>query len=61
MEQVARTHEDIVITKHGKPIAKLVSVPEQAASEAFGHLAGSVTHAVDLISPTGEAWDVDHP
>lgn len=59
MERVARTHEEILITKRGKPVAKLVSVPEHAPSDVFGCLAGSVTYAGDLISPVGQAWEAD--
>lgn len=59
MDWVARTHEEIIITKHGKPVAKLVSAPDRVAGDAFGSLAGSITYAGDLVSPVEESWDAD--
>lgn len=59
IERVAQTHEEIVITKRGSPVVKLVSVPERAPGDVFGCLAGSITYAGDLVSPIGEAWEAD--
>jgi len=39
-----------VITKHGKPVAKLVPVEAQE-DDIFGFLRGKVTIAGDVISP----------
>ena len=58
MDLVNVRHEEIVITKHGKPVAKLVPVEPKPAS-AFGALKGSVLWYGDLISPMDDEWDVD--
>ena len=59
MDQVARTREEIVITKHGRPVARLLPVEPSAQGDAFGWLAGSVLHADDLIGPIGEEWEAE--
>lgn len=58
MDQVARTREEVVITKHGRPVARLVPVGPPP-TDAFGWLAGTVLEAGDLIGPIEEDWDVD--
>jgi prevent-host-death family protein len=56
LDDVAETRTTIVITKRGRPIAKLVPYVEPGKRKS---LAGSVlTEAGDPFS-TGEAWDAD--
>jgi antitoxin (DNA-binding transcriptional repressor) of toxin-antitoxin stability system len=47
--------EGIVITKHGKPVAKLVPI-ESASSELLGTLAGKLKIHGDILT-TGVSWD----
>ena len=57
MDQVAEEHREIVITKFGRPVAKLVPV-EETVPDSYGVLAGTVTYLdPDLVSPDHEAWD----
>ena len=57
MDEVAEQHSEIVITKFGRPVAKLVPV-EETAPDSYGALAGTVTYLdPDLVSPDHEAWD----
>ncbi len=49
---------EIVITKHGRPRAKLVLVDEEAP-DLFGYLRGSVTILGDIIEPLDEVWEAD--
>jgi antitoxin (DNA-binding transcriptional repressor) of toxin-antitoxin stability system len=58
MDQVRATRQAIVITKRGRPIAKLVPI-EEAAAPLFGRLKGHSTAADDLIEPTGEVWEAE--
>jgi prevent-host-death family protein len=51
MDDVQAKHETIVITKHGKPVAKLVPVEPQG-DDIFGFLRGKVTITGDVVSPT---------
>ena len=47
--------EGIVITKRGKPVAKLAPCDDTPA-DAFGILAGSVLGHDDIVSPDPDAW-----
>lgn len=54
LSDVAEHRESLVITKRGKPIAKLVPVePEQPL---FGALRGSVVAEADIVSPLDVEW-----
>lgn len=56
MDDVAETHSEVVITKYGRPVAKLVPVDEDAP-DSFGAMAGSVIYLdKDLVSPDHQAW-----
>lgn len=57
IDQVHQTREEIVVTKHGRPVAKLVAYDE-SKTPLFGHLGGTVTVLGDIIQPVDEAWDV---
>lgn len=55
LDDVAAQRGTLVITKHGKPVAKLVPVePEQ---KIFGAMKGSVVSATDIVSPIDIEWD----
>lgn len=56
LDEVAATGEEIVVTKRGRPIARLVAVGEPTG------LAGSVTFHVsddELLAPLDERWDAE--
>ena len=56
LDEVAETGETIVVTKRGKPVAKVEPV------EAPPSLAGTVVYLVDdddLLFSTGESWDAE--
>ena len=57
MDEVKAKREAIVITKRGKPVAKLVPV-EEGADEIYNFLSGKGTIAGDVISPaiSSEDW-----
>jgi len=50
MDEVQAKRETVVITKHGKPVAKLVPVGPQV-DDIFGFLRGKVTITGDVVSP----------
>ncbi len=50
MDEVQAKHETVVITKHGKPVAKLVPV-EPEDDDIFGFLRGKATITGDVVSP----------
>lgn len=58
IEEVRQGNGEVVITRYGTPVAKLVPYSEGAMS-IFGYLSGTVVSHGDLISPTGEEWEAD--
>ena len=55
MDEVAKTREPVVITKHGKAVAQLV--PMQPEPETlFGYMKGTVKFAGDIMAPIEEQW-----
>ena len=59
MDKVAQERRPIVITKRGKPVAKLVPIEEEPA-DLFGYMAGTAKICGDIISPTDEEeWTGD--
>jgi prevent-host-death family protein len=58
MDEVARTGQPIVITKHGRPVAQLVPVPAEPES-LFGYMSDTLTIQGDVVAPTGEPWSAD--
>jgi len=50
MDEVQAKRETVWITKHGKPVAKLVPVNKQQ-DDIYGFLAGKGTVTGDVISP----------
>ena len=56
LDEVAQTNEPLVITKHGKPVAKLL--PYNSEKEgADAPLKGLATFIGDIISPIDEEWE----
>lgn len=57
MDEVQAKRETVVITKRGKPVAKLVPVGPQD-DDIFGFLRGKGTIVGDVVSPalTPEEW-----
>ena len=59
MDEVAQQRRPIIITKRGKPVAKLVPV-ETEAIDLFGRMAGSIKICGDIINPIEDAgWTGD--
>ena len=58
LDEVQRGRKEIVITKRGKAVARLVPV-EDTAPEIFGRMKGSGVILGDIISPIGEIWDAE--
>lgn len=58
LDQVSRTGESIVITKRGKPLARVVPCVDEEVTVTMGGLAGTVSFMGDLVSPIGEEdWE----
>ena len=71
LDEVQRSRQEVVITKRGKPVARLlpIEVPSQPAEDDFDKLVngqpffgrgkGTITILGDIVGPTGERWDAD--
>lgn len=57
MDEVQKKRETIIITKHGKPVVKIVPAG-QDTDEIYGFLKGKVKIVGDIVSPilTPEEW-----
>lgn len=57
MEEVKAKRETVVITKHGKPVAKLVPLNNDA-DEIFGFFTGKGSVTGDVVSPalSADEW-----
>jgi prevent-host-death family protein len=59
MEEVARQRRPIIITKRGKPVAKLVPVGTETI-DLFGRMAGSIKICGDIVNPIEDVgWTGD--
>lgn len=55
LDEVARTGKTIVVTKRGRPVARLAPLePVHPLS-----LEGSVQYGGDIVGPTGDDWEAD--
>ncbi len=58
MDLVNESGEEIVITKNGKPVSRLVPYRKSPAS-LFGLHQEKIKSNDDLLTPIDEAWDVN--
>jgi prevent-host-death family protein len=58
MDRVAETGESLIITKRGRPVARLVRV-EEPPKNVFGFAKGMVEWMGDVVSPVSEPWTPD--
>jgi len=58
LDEVQRSRKEILITKRGRPVARLL--PADAKPPALlGRMKGSIEIHGSLVAPTGETWDAD--
>ena len=58
MDEVADTGEELVITKNGKPVSRLVPYQESPRS-FFGVDRGRMKFVGDIISPLEAEWEAE--
>jgi len=58
LDEVQRSRKEIIITKRGRAVARLVPADDHPP-QVFGRMKGSVEILGDLIAPVGERWDAD--
>jgi len=59
MDEVAQQQQELIITKHGKPVAKLVPIINTPHT-LFGCMANTVVYLHDdLTAPIDERWEAE--
>lgn len=59
MDQVNQTHEEVIVTKHGRPVVKIVPVSKEPTRDLFGFMKGTATINGDIVDSFDESWDAD--
>ena len=54
---VAQKRTAVVITRHGRPIAKLVPIEDEKTESLFGFAAGKITINGDIIEHIDVTWE----
>jgi len=57
MDEVNRTGEEIVITKNGKPVSKLVAITKPRAKTLYGAHQNDITISGDIVGPVDVVWE----
>jgi prevent-host-death family protein len=58
MDEVEKTGEEIVITKNGRPVSKLVAVNGKRVTP-YGAMKGKIKILGDIISPIDVEWNAE--
>ncbi len=58
LDDVEKRHIQLIITKHGKAMARLVPIENKKFS-LYGCMKNSVVIKMDIVVGTGEKWDAD--
>lgn len=56
MDEVAASHVELVVTKHGRPVVKVGPVADVAPASPFGFLQGTVIGYGNIVEPDHESW-----
>lgn len=59
LDTVQRKRTTVVISKHGKPVAKLVPIDNDPVPSLYGSMKGTVREIGDIISPIEDEWDAN--
>lgn len=57
LDEVARTHDTLVVTKRGRPVARVVPLDETATASPLEHSVTLVAEDDAAYFSTGEEWD----
>ncbi len=59
MDLVQSKHTEIIITKHGKAIAKLVPTEDDEIKSPIGYLKGKIKIESDIVEKLGVGWNFE--
>ena len=58
LDEVQRTRREVLITKRGRPVARLVPA-EEKLPPIFGRMKGTIEIVGDIVAPLDERWEAD--
>lgn len=58
LDEVQRSRKEVVITKRGRPVARLLPADETLPA-LFGRMKGTITIKQNIVAPIGERWEAD--
>lgn len=56
IDEVNKKHISYVITKHGKPIARIVPI-DKTPIDYFGYLQNAISIKGNILTPINDKWD----
>ena len=56
IDEIAVTREPLIITKRGKPLAKLVPIEDETLTPLFGYMKGTGQILGDIVNVPHDAW-----
>jgi prevent-host-death family protein len=56
IDEVAATRKSLIITKRGKPLAKLVPIQDETPTSLFGYMKGTGQILGDIVNVPYDAW-----
>ena len=59
LDEVAATGKPLVVTKRGKPVARVVPVEQRGPEPLFGFLKATVVFHGDVVSPIDVSWSAE--
>jgi prevent-host-death family protein len=57
LDDVAKKREQIVITKRGRPVARLIPIEQLPKKDIFGYMRGTFEITGDILSPEPDIWE----
>jgi len=59
LDEVQQSGKSLIVTKRGKPVARIVPIPKTNPGSLYGCLRDMLKIQGDLVESTGEMWEVD--
>ena len=59
ISDIAKKRAAVVITKHGRPVARIVPLDDEEPTSLFGFAKGGVTIHGDIVEPLDVVWEAN--
>ena len=61
IDHVKESRAEYIVTRHGRPVAKLVPVDEEKPASIIGSMRGTVLKYERPFDPVPGVWSIDQP